>query len=456
MPVGEVHRHAVVRRRVDVDVVDLTELHERRRVRRRVARVPLGLVPRDVRALVVRRRVLRALQGDGGEGSGLRRSVALGLAACLGLDDAFSHLDGLHHRRRLGAHHDRHQRLRGDGRSTGQSAGRAAEHALDRDLAGRLPGDLGLVDDVALVPDLHHDLEHLVDVSAHAVLARLDDGVARAVDGDVAHDGVVGLDVTGHDQVEDVLVQVQLLVPLQDGGPLLDLPLEAADELAELAGVADHRADLGDDEAGPVGLLRDRLGLLGALGVLDLDPGRVLDGLVGHRDVVVGVPPRQLRCALDQCSGGGGSRRLERGLGVRTGDELDSRRRHLALVDTLLLGTGRVGLDLVGREGGARGRLAGDVQGHPVLLDPVVLLGHSGLLGRSGPVGRRLSGLGSRAGCRTVLGADGLEAHQTGQYRDEAHHHDELHGGSLEKQEHLDPSFRGTVCRHDAGLSRLP
>lgn len=136
---------------------------------------------------------------------------------------------------------------------------------------------LGLRDaallDVLLVPDLNHAGVHDVHVAAHPVAARLHQLAA--------------------DDVVDVLVEPELLVPLQNGGSL-DGPLEAADDVAVLAGVADDRPGLRDHDGRAVSLLGDRLRLPGARGVPHLDVRRLLDGLHAHLDVVVGVPPGEL------------------------------------------------------------------------------------------------------------------------------------------------------------------
>ncbi len=75
------HRGRLVRQRL-VEVVELPELHERRRRLRRVALVARRLVARDVRALVVLRRVVSAL----GQGVRLRRCLGERVRPHLGLD----------------------------------------------------------------------------------------------------------------------------------------------------------------------------------------------------------------------------------------------------------------------------------------------------------------------------------------------------------------------------------
>jgi len=179
--------------------------------------------------------------------------------------------------------------------------------ARDAELdVGVHPG-LGLGDatllDVRLVPNLNHAGVHDVNVTAHAVAAQLDDRNALAAELHVADDFVASLEVLRRDQVEQVLVELQAGVPLQDRRALGNLPLEATDDVPVLAGVADDRADLGDDDGRAAGLLGDRLGLLRALGVLHLDVRSLLDGLGARLDVVVRCPPRQLGRAVHRHPG---------------------------------------------------------------------------------------------------------------------------------------------------------
>ncbi len=150
-------------------------------------------------------------------------------------------------------------------------AGDAERHgALDGCLGNRLAGLL----DILLIPDLNNRRVHHVNVTTHPVLAGLDE-------------------LAAHDVV-DVLVELELAVPLQDGRHL-DGPLETADDVAVLAGVADHAAGHGDHDGCAVRLLGDRLRLPRAGGVPHLEVRRVPDGLLGHLDVVVRAPPGQLR-----------------------------------------------------------------------------------------------------------------------------------------------------------------
>lgn len=100
---------------------------------------------------------------------------------------------------------------------------------------------------------------------------------------------------------------------------MTDMPLEATDNVPQLARVTDHRAVHGDHEGCAVRLLGDGLGLLGAVGVVDHDVRGRLDRSHRHVDVVVGVPPEQLRRAVDVGKG----RRVDAGRCRRAGTRGD-------------------------------------------------------------------------------------------------------------------------------------
>ncbi len=144
----------------------------------------------------------------------------------------------------------------------------------------RSVGRCGLLD-VLLVLDLHHRRVHHVNVTTHAVSAGLDE-------------------LAVHDVV-NVLVQLQPLVPLQNSRHL-DGPLEAANDVAVLAGVADDASGLRDDDGLAAGLLGNRLGLLGAGLVLDRQARRLLQRCLRDLDVVIRVPPGKLGRTVDRQS----------------------------------------------------------------------------------------------------------------------------------------------------------
>ncbi len=270
--------------------------------------------------LVGRRRGVGARQGDLRlrRGHGLRLRVGLDLVQELDLLDVDrGDLDATPNP------DDRGRRTRGRSLSVAvQRSTRALQRrlhlGLDRSLS--LEGDVEL--EIARVPNLDDGGVHLVHLATHVVEAREHLLVADPVERDAALDGVARLDLRRSLEVERVLVEPLAGVPLQDGREL-HLPGEATDDTAVLAGVADDTARLGDDDRLALRLLGDGRRLLGTAGVLHRDVRRRLDRSVGDAHRVVGIPPQQLRCAVDHGLGLLGDRRGVGRLGVAdalTGD----------------------------------------------------------------------------------------------------------------------------------------